>query len=100
MGFTTHGKPIRRQASVNSSRLSAKANSEVLIPRSLDTNFLIPSLSIVNFAALAVGVTLYPSASNCNRVSVEIASISGTIWLGFSVSMISRRAWPSCIGIV
>ena len=34
---------------------------------------------MVNLAALAVGVTLYPSASNSTSVSVEMASISGTM---------------------
>ena len=55
------------------------------MPKSCDTNFLIPSLSIVNLAALAVGVTLYPSASNSTRARTTSGD-GGRIAVGAAVA--------------
>ena len=78
-GFTTHGIPISATAASNSSRVSAKRYGDVGNPRVSAASLLMPSLFIVSLVALAVGTTLYPSASSSTSLSVAIASISGII---------------------
>ena len=67
-----------------------------------------PSRSMVRRAARAVGMTVWPSRSSVRRVSVAMASISGTMKSGFSSSTTARsfsassigktwRAWATCM---
>jgi hypothetical protein len=54
-----------------------------------------PSRSIVNRAARAVGITVKPFFSSSCSVGVAIASISGTIRCGCSRSINAANAAPS-----
>lgn len=56
-GFTTHGMPTSRTASVNSARVEAKRYGEVGNPNSSAARRRIPSRFMVNLVALAVGTT-------------------------------------------
>jgi hypothetical protein len=49
------------------------------MPSSSATKRRMPSRFMVSRAARAVGITLNPSASNSTKVSVAMASISGTM---------------------
>ena len=54
-----------------------------------------PRRSMVSWAARAVGMTVQPSFSSSTSVSVAMASISGTMKSGFTVSTTYRIASPS-----
>ena len=67
--------------------------------RSSAANLRIPSRFIVRLVALALGKTLNPSRSRASNSFVAIASISGIIRSGFSVSTSALTAAGSNISI-
>ena len=79
IGLITQGMPTSLIASRYSSLVSANLKSDVAIPNSSAAKRRIPSRFIVKLAARAVGITVWPSFSKSTKVSVAIASISGTI---------------------
>src|SRR3989344_4664161 len=96
-GFKKQGKPTSAAPFLSSSSDDAKWYGEVGKFNSSAARRRMPSRSIVRRVARAVGITVQPSFSSSTSVCVAIASISGTMNVGFSFSTTSRIFSPSSI---